>query len=84
MKTAEDFMWDYGNLKTNDYGTRFDSIGEEQCKKAMIEFAKMHVKAALKAASEDAEINDYDEHHQYSPSIDSSSILNAYLLDTIK
>jgi len=48
------------------------------------EFAKLHVEAALKKASEDAEINDYDEHKQYSPHINEKTILNAYPLTNIK
>ncbi len=49
-----------------------------------IEFAKLHVEAALEQALYNAEINDFDEHEQYSPCIDGPSILNAYPLDNIK
>ena len=50
----------------------------------LIEFAKLHVEAALEQALYNAEINDFDEHEQYSPCIDGPSILNAYPLDNIK
>jgi hypothetical protein len=44
----------------------------------MIEFAKIHVKAALKAASEKVKITDYGY------SIDTNSILNSYPESNIK
>jgi hypothetical protein len=57
--------------------------------RAMIEFAKLHVEAALKAASENAEIEDIGSpngngewmSHEI---INQNSILNAYPLDLIK
>jgi len=57
---------------------------ENPWKQAMIEFAKLHVEAALKEVVENVEINDYDEHGQYSPDVDRDSILNSYPLDKIK
>jgi len=58
-------------------------INHKDVKDAMIEFAKLHVEAALKEASENAEQkwikfteNDYE--------IDKDSILNAYPLENIK
>ena len=48
----------------------------------MIEFAKMHVEAALEAASKKAHIQ-MDE-HDLSCSVNKSSVLNAYPLDNIK
>lgn len=57
------------------YGTK-NSI------EAMIEFAKLHVEAALKEASEQAEIeNDWDNQKG---NISKDSILNAYPLENIK
>lgn len=53
-------------------------------KHALIEFAKLHVESTLKAVSENHEINDYDEHYQYSPHLDKDSILNSYPPDKIK
>ena len=50
----------------------------------MIEFAKLHVEQALKEVVNNAEIDDYDKHMQYSPSINENSILNSYPLDKIK
>jgi hypothetical protein len=54
----------------------------------MIEFAKLHVEAALKAASEKATIKyEYEGNtgsEYYSEYVNSSSILNAYHLDNIK
>ena len=56
--------------------------------KAMIEFAKMHVKEALKQASVEAEVehelsNPYDSNSEYAI-VNKNSILNAYPLDLIK
>jgi hypothetical protein len=48
----------------------------------MIEFAKMHVTAALKAASENATV--YADEGGYSEFVDEQSILNSYSLDNIK
>lgn len=53
-------------------------------KKLMIEFAKLHVKAALKAASEDAEGVDGDDYYVPNSSINKQSILQAYPLTNIK
>lgn len=50
----------------------------------LIEFAKIHVEACKKEIIEKIEINDYDEHGQYSPDVDRDSILNAYPLENIK
>ena len=61
--------------------------------KVLIEFAKLHVEAALKEASEKAEIcetwgnNDYESDDPvgyYTHHVDGSSILNSYPLDNIK
>lgn len=73
--TAEEFLEEMD--KDND---DLNSIIE----RAMIEFAKMHVEAALKEAAYNAEISDYDEHMQFAPNIDENSILNAYPLTNIK
>ena len=47
----------------------------------IIEF---HVTEALKAALDNVQINEYDEHHQHSPNVDKQSILTAYPLENIK
>ena len=46
----------------------------------MIEFAKMHVEAALKAASEKADLTDNGRF----PYVDKDSILNSYSFSNIK
>jgi uncharacterized protein (DUF1684 family) len=70
MITAEEFMLE--NLQSMD---------QQEVENAMIEFARMHVEAALKAASENAEtkfvpFTDDEE-------IDRVSILDAYPLENI-
>jgi len=49
-----------------------------------IEFAQMHCKEQAKAIIDNVEIINYDEHGQYSPSVNEDSILNAYPLTNIK
>jgi len=49
---------------------------------AMIEFAKLHVEDALKAASEKAEMK--DDWDNQKGSIDKDSILQSYSLENIK
>jgi hypothetical protein len=51
---------------------------------AMIEFAKLHVEAALKEASEKANYNTYGHEHIEEVWIDKDSILNSYPLTNIK
>jgi len=56
----------------------------EMTLESMIEFAKMHVKAALKAASEDGQAK-YDPIFEvYVSDVDKDSILNSYPLKNIK
>jgi hypothetical protein len=58
--------------------------GEAEAKR-MVEFAKLHVQAALKAASENAKIEIIPhEHEDTDYYINEDSILNAYPLDQIK
>jgi len=82
--TAEEFLC----TKGVDDGDMILSTTIHDVRKAMIEFAKLHVEAALKAAAEKAYI---DNNHQQGCSFDSDdfevnkeSILNAYPLDLIK
>ena len=56
----------------------YDKHDSDDCVVMMIDFAKLHVEAALKAASENAEITDYGY------SVDRDSILNSYPLENIK
>ena len=58
-----------------------DSICLGSIETAMIEFAKFHVEAALKAASEDVELETYGN---FGNSVNKDSILNSYSLNKIK
>ena len=63
-----------------------DSLSGGTLHYVMIEFAKLHVEAALKEASRQAEL-DYEEgscRECGSNKIDEKSILNAYPLENIK
>ena len=74
LKTIEES----GNFPLNL--TRDTHIGTaKNIKKAMIEFAKMHVEEALKQASEQVYVSD-----TVFCEIDRDSILNAYPLENIK
>ena len=74
LKTIEES----GNFPLNL--TRDTHIGTaKNIKKAMIEFAKMHVEEALKEASEQVYVSD-----TVFCEIDRDSILNAYSLENIK
>jgi hypothetical protein len=55
---------------------------EFDIRQVMIEFAKLHVKQALKEASEDAHTKDVP--YTNDVEVDKDSILNAYLLENIK
>lgn len=68
IPTAEEFM-------NRPFGQKLDT------QTLMIEFAQLHVKAALKEASEKAELESYD---YPGASIKESSIINAYPLTNIK
>ena len=81
--TAEEFLKD----KTQ-FGTYGNMYKREDVSKKMIEFARLHVEAALKEASEKAETdyelgNPYDANSRYEI-VDKDSILNAYPLENIK
>jgi len=70
IPTAEEFM--YENL---------ESMDQRDVEHIMIEFAKLHVQAALEAASEHAEI---DMLEFYDFELNKQSIFNAYPLENIK
>lgn len=74
MITAEEFLQEHPVI-SHYYDDEFDweVVPTLQVQQAMIEFAKLHVEAALKQASE--VIGDYGER---------DLILNAYPLDNIK
>ena len=96
--TAEEFLQNH--LEISYF---FDDITEsvvcysDEVQKAMIEFAKLHVEAALKAASKNAyveyidldtnEIFDYTDvitDNNVGADVNKNSILNAYPLKNIK
>jgi hypothetical protein len=76
LPTAEEFL-----RKNIDY-----VLSENDCKEdvenAMIEFAKLHVEAALKAAVKNVEIKPMKHAGFYM--VDSGSILKSYPLENIK
>jgi ribosome maturation protein Sdo1 len=72
--TAEELL---KSIYDSEYRSSYKTQYSEQCiKKAMIEFAKLHVEDALKAAKEQANYPDINGNFD--------SILNAYPLDLIK
>ena len=66
---------------------KVEYVSYKETRSLMVEFAKMHVEAALKAALNSAEIiscgNPYDPSDD-SKCVDDKSILNSYSLDNIK
>ena len=77
----------FSDKQFNEFISRFPGI---EIKYAMIEFAKLHVKAALKAASENAKTkeswwqdNNIPNGASYTE-VDRQSILKAYPLENIK
>ena len=85
LPTADEFF-DSANIGISS-NTEYMYCKKDVVKKA-IEFAKMHVEAALKEASISAETkeesgNPYDTDDKYYV-VDKDSILNAYTLDNIK
>ena len=69
----------FSDKQFNEFISRFPGI---EIKYAMIEFAKLHVEAALKAALEDAPYGSSTDTVSYKDMKD--SILKAYPLDNIK
>jgi hypothetical protein len=75
IPTAEEFLKEAQSNPAKGWTAR----------KAMIEFAKLHVEAALKHASELAEISNKPKFPgDYNLVIDEDSILNSYPLENIK
>ena len=71
-------------IPSKDYGWKNGRVMEpHDTVKAMIEFAKLHVEEALKAASENVKHETY-EFDGKQPAIDKKTILNAYPLTNIK
>lgn len=86
--TAEEFIQDYWDVDCdfmesmreqldNCHGFGFDNVPD-----LMAQFAKYHVKAALKEASEKASV--YADEGGYSEFVDEQSILNSYPLENIE
>ena len=98
IPTAEEFLISKGLKGVGNLLVRDNSqYSENGTQKLMIEFAKMHVKAALKKASENAyvdfidltddEIFDYTDvlvEDDIHAEVNKKSILNAYPLTNIK
>ena len=70
--TAEEFLKNFNEKEGNIDKLYYDSY----VKKSMIEFARLHVEAALKEANEKAIMTGYVDSGQ--------TILNAYPLENIK
>jgi hypothetical protein len=61
------------------------SVDKESFEKALLEFAKLHVQAALKAADDNADVTVIDVDMTGAIwGVDSETILNAYPLENIK
>jgi hypothetical protein len=85
----EEYSWS-SYLEDGGYAT---CIGIEDFEKALIDFARLHVQAALKAASENVEVDynlleDYNKTLLVDENIEvyaiTSSILDSYSLENIK
>ncbi len=74
LPTAEEFI--------DSFHSDTDDDLHEGVRKMMIEFAKLHVEAALKAASEEAHTKDVP--YTDDVEVDKKSILGAYPLKNIK
>lgn len=76
IPTAKDFGIDFEHTKDN-WGCQFSDV--------MTAFTRLHVEAALKAASENAITRKSNCHCGFGyPKIDRDSILKSYPLDKIK
>jgi hypothetical protein len=78
MKTSLDFL----NHHINN--GEFSLCNKKHTEMVMIEFAKLHVEQALKAAAENVELYEGMHYGTISYEVDEQSILNAYPLDLIK
>jgi hypothetical protein len=87
IPTAEEFCKDSTYDAEYD-GEVFEVVDKDKCIENMIEFAKLHVEAALKEASEKAKIRyDYSGNtgSEYCDEfVDIDSILNSYPSENIK
>ena len=80
IPTAEEFINENGGFLKYSSAQEF-----VECQSLMIEFAKLHVQAALKEASEGVIVNYTDDYAcKGDRELDSDYILNAYPLENIK
>lgn len=77
LPTAKEFLLNYSMPENTKDVFYLDRFGVD----FLVEFAKLHVKAALKEASEKAGV--YADEGGYSEFVDEDSILNAYPLSNI-
>ena len=88
VPTAEEFLQDSFTI-SHFYNDKYDRMScfSDDVQQAMIEFAKLHVEAALKEASKKAKVRiiqgDFGV-FDTRPSVKKNSILNAYPLENIK
>jgi hypothetical protein len=68
----------------NNVGALSSTMYHERLCEQVRQIIEFHVTEALKAALDNVQINEYDEHHQHSPNVDKQSILTAYPLENIK
>lgn len=91
IPSAEEWLSNHKELSSYDVAYHdeggYQGVDENKLYKIMIEFAKLHVEAALKAASEKVSLTDFAyeflQEGAYD-AIDKETILNAYPLDNIK
>lgn len=86
MLTAEEFFRVYSDNTSLSEGHYDYLVDEDSFKEAIIKFAGLHVKAALKSIIENIEIDmvDTTDHSNLLPIVNKDSILNAYPLENIK
>ena len=91
IPSAEEWLSNHKELSSYDVAYHdeggYQGVDENKLYKIMIEFAKLHVEAALKAASEKVSLTDFAyeflQEGAYD-AIDKETILNDYPLDNIK
>ena len=71
------------------YDPEYPTVSKYDALEAMIEFAKLHVEAALKEASENFKMKIKDDVHELDMNddwmeVDKNSIMTAYTLENIK
>lgn len=88
LPTAEEFQRNYSIEEYGEGG--YLGINETVCSKMLVDFAKLHVQAALKEASLRAKIendpyeDEFGDWHFGRGQIDQKSILDSYNLENIK